>query len=162
MRTLKPSRASSTWASLYVGELTLVAPLDRQPLDGLDVGDPLDPSLQLHMCTRGGADLILGDWQDAGYAWDEEPTDPALKVEGHGAEARFIALRWLEGEMRKPFVRRDWRVLGRTLCSGWWTQASDGSDQLLEIRGFVPMALMGRSRHSNRVPAGFFDPWSLE
>jgi hypothetical protein len=68
MRIVRPSRASSTWASLYVGELTLVAPLDRQPLDGLDVGDPLDPSLQLHMCTRGGADLILGDWQDAGYA----------------------------------------------------------------------------------------------
>ncbi len=162
MGAIAPSRASSTWASLYVSELTLVVPLDRQPLDGLDVGDPLDPSLQLHMCTRGGGDVILGDWQDADYAWDEEPKAPALKVAGHGTEARSSALGWLESEMRKPFVRRDWRVFGRTVCSGWWTKASDGSDQLLEIGGFFPAALIGRNRYNNQVPAGYFDSWSAE
>lgn len=159
MSAIKPCRASSTSASLYVGELTLSVPLDRRPLDGLNVGEPLDPSLQLHMCTRDGRDLILGDWQDAHSAWDQEPKDPALKVDGHGTESRLEALRWLESEMRKPIVRRDWRLLGRSLCSGWWASAN-GADQLLELRGFLPMALLGRRRASAEVLAGYFDPWS--
>jgi hypothetical protein len=33
MSAIKPFRASSTWASLYVGELTLSVPLDRRPLE---------------------------------------------------------------------------------------------------------------------------------
>jgi len=160
MNAIKPCRASSTSASLYVGELTLSVPLDRRPLDGLDVGDTLDPSLQLHMCTRRGGDLILGDWQDAHYAWDQEPTHPALKVEGHGAESRLEALRWLESEMRKPIVRYDWLLLGRTVCSGWWVHAPNRPDELLEVRGFLPMALAGRRRASTDVAAGYFDPWA--
>ena|GEM_PF-3407514 len=160
MDAIKPSRASSTSASLYVGELTLSVPLDRRPLDGLDVGDSLDPSLQLHMCIRGSGDLILGDWQDAHSAWHQEPTHSALKVEGHGAESRLEALRWLESEMRNPIIRRDWRMLGRTVCSGWWVHPPNGSEQLLEIRGFLPMALAGRRRASVPVAAGYFDPWA--
>lgn len=159
MDAIKPSRASSTSASLYIGELTLSVPLDPRPLDGLDVGDSLHASLQLHMCIRGSRDLILGDWQDAHYAWDQEPTHPALKVEGHGAESRLEALRWLESEMRNPIIRRDWRLLRRTFCSGWWVHPPDGSKQLLEVRGFLPMALAGQRRASGPVPAGYFDPW---
>lgn len=160
INTIEPCRASSTSASLSRGELTLSVPLDRRPLDGLDVGAPRDPSLQLHMCTRESGDLILGDWQDDDYAWEQEPTGPALKVDGHGAESRLEALRWLEAEMRNPFVRRDWLLLGRSVCSAWWVHPPNGPEQLLEVRGFLPMALAGRRRASAPVAAGYFDPWA--
>lgn len=160
LNTIKPCRVSSTSASLYRGELTLSVPLDRRPLDGLDVGDPPNPSLQLHMCTKESGDLILGDWQDAHYAWDQEPRHPALKVDGHGAESRLEALRWLEAEMRSPIVRRDWLLFGRTVCSAWWVDPPKGPEQLLEARGFLPMALAGRRRASAAVAAGYFDPWA--
>jgi len=96
---------------------------DRQPLDGLDVGVSLDPSLPLNMCTRGGADLILGDWQDAGYAWDGEPTDPALKFESHGAEARFMdaSVRQIQPTSRDSWPRSggpNWRELLLQPCPG--------------------------------------------
>jgi hypothetical protein len=160
VNTIKPCRTSSTSASLYRGELTLSIPLDRGPLDGLDVGAPLDPSLQLHMCTREGGDLILGDWQDAHYAWEQEPTPAALRVNGHGAASRLEALRWLEAKMRNPVVRRDWLLLGRSVCSAWWVHPPNGPEQLLEVRGFLPMALAGRRRASAPVAAGYFDPWA--
>ncbi len=157
MLRLAPARAANTWAVLYVSELTLVVPLDGE-LSSTEDGRTLHTSLQLHMCERKSGPMILGDWQDAHYAWDVEPQSALFEVSGHDGEARRAALAWLETQMRRPIVRRDWHVLNRAIASAW-LDAGGGAGRVLEVHGLGPVALMFRNRWSAEVRAGFFDTW---
>jgi hypothetical protein len=65
--------------------------------------------------TRGPE--IVGDWQDAHYAWDYEPKHLAFRVAGHGPDSRSHALTWLRSQLVRPIVRDEWAAFGLTLAA---------------------------------------------
>jgi hypothetical protein len=101
---------------------------------------------------------IVGDWQDAHYAWDYEPKQLAFRVAGHGPDSRSQALGWLRIQLERSVVRDEWEAFGRTIAAAW-RHADGGPNFVNEIRGLFPIALLLRSNPTRSVPAGFFDPW---
>jgi hypothetical protein len=156
LETLRPLRASGTWAMIY-SSLVLVVPLDRRPGPALHERDTLHTGLQLMMGFRDDRKVILGAWHDAHYAWDYDPKPLDFRIEGHGPESRAMALEWLEKEMRRPILRFDGQLLGWTIFSEWRHAAEAG--RALEWRGFWPLALIVNHKRSRGLPAGYLDPW---
>jgi hypothetical protein len=153
---LQPLRANDTWAALLDDTLVLVVPLDRFKGRDLRHRGSLHVSVQLMMRTWHDQPEIVGDWQDAHYAWDYEPKNLSFRIRGHGMEPRRQALEWLSQQLRRPLMREDWILLKKTVCSRWrWSD--DG--KVAEIRGFFPICLAFSHRASRSARAGFFDPW---
>jgi hypothetical protein len=159
---LRPIRAANTWAASLRFGLILVLPLDRARGWPLKRRGSLHTSLQLMMRSWNDRPEIVGDWQDAHYAWDYEPKQVPFRVDGHGASSRAQALSWLTAQMRRPVIRDDWLAFGVTLCSRWrQPDEPDTADArpYMELRGFFPIGLVRHDRPSRSAPAGFFDPW---
>jgi hypothetical protein len=101
---------------------------------------------------------IVGDWQDALYAWDYEPKNLAFRVTGHGPESRSQAFGWLRTQLERPVMRDEWAAFGRSIAATW-RHADGGPNLVHETRGLLPIAILLRSHPTRSVRAGFFDPW---
>jgi hypothetical protein len=112
--------------------------------------------VQLLMRDWKSGPEIVGDWQDAHYAWDYEPKRLAFSVAGHGPDSRSQALAWLGAKIQRPIVRDEWSALGRIMATTW-RHTDGGQNSVLETRSRLPLALLGQPTRS--IPAGFFDPW---
>jgi hypothetical protein len=144
--------------------LVLCIPLDVAKGSTLSMKGSLHSAIQLMMRNWNEQPEIVGDWQDAHYAWDYEQKTLAFRVDGRGPAPRAAALAWLATELRRPVLRDDWRILGRTICSRWrWTDESKAGEYRglfpREYRGLFPIAMVLSHRPSRSVPAGFLDPW---
>jgi len=153
---LRPIRANNTWAAPPSAGLTLVVPLDRSRDSSPKLRGELHTAIQLLMRDWKKGPEIVGDWQDAHYAWDYEPKHIAFTVAGHGPDSRSQALTWLRIQLERPIVRDEWTALGLTLAAAW-RHADRGPNFINEIRGLFPIALL--THPTRTVPAGFFDPW---
>jgi hypothetical protein len=138
--------------------LTLVIPLDRSRNSTLKRRGELHAAIQLLMREWKSGPEIVGDWQDAHYAWDYEAKQIAFRVAGHGPESRSAALGWLTSQLKRPVMRDEWAALGLTLAAAW-RHADEGPSLINEIRGLFPIALALRGHPTRSVAAGFFDPW---
>jgi len=128
-------------AELFDGALLIVLPLTSSP----------HASIQL----RVTATLILGTWDDKHLIWDSvsEGEEP-LRVDGIHQQARVLALKWLDHEIRRPFVRRrdQWGPLTQTT----WGHTDGAEYSWSETSGFLPLR-PPRTQHSE-VLAGYLDP----
>jgi hypothetical protein len=126
---------------LFGGALLIVLPL----------ASSLHASIQLQMTSS----QILGTWDDKHYLWDSTPDGgEALRVEGVDSRARARALAWLDHEIRRPVVRRDytWGRLRHTT----WEHTDDGEFSWSDARGLQLVRTLGIQ--CSEEPAGFLDP----
>lgn len=129
------------WDDVFDGELLIVLPLISS----------LHASIQLQITSQ----RILGTWDDKHYTWDNTPDGrEAFSVEGVDCHNRAQALTWLDHQIRRPFVRRDytWGPLRHTT----WEHADDGEFGWSENRGLLPIHPRG-TRYTEE-PAGYLDP----
>lgn len=128
-------------AELFEGALLIVLPLISSP----------HASIQLQMTST----MILGTWDDKHLIWDntgdgEEP----LRVEGVDESARAVALAWLDHEIHRPFVRRDygWGPLTQTT----WGHTDGAKFSWSDNRGFLPVRTPRTQRREES--SGYLDP----
>ena len=128
-------------AGLFDGALIILLPLSSSP----------HASIQMQVTPT----TILGTWDDKHYIWDSTSEgDEPLRVDGTDGQARALALRWLDQQIRRPFVRRRHQWGPLTLTT--WGHTDGGDYGWTDSTGFLPLQPPG-TRHSE-VPAGYLDP----
>lgn len=71
---------------------------------------------------RGGTPLVSGEWGDDHLLEGQGHDDGDLLVEGEAlspTECAEKAAAWIEDQLRRPLVRKDWTRKGRAIKSEW-------------------------------------------
>jgi hypothetical protein len=127
-------------AEVFDGAVLIVLPLANSP----------HASIQLQVTPT----MIFGTWDDKHYIWDStNPEQAPLRVKGIDQQARAAALRWLDHEIRRPFVRRRYRW--GPLTQTTWGHIDGAEYGWHESSGFLPLRPPGTSY--SEVPAGYLN-----